>query len=513
MFVLRLTCHYQCATLLCHTTYNYKKPIQFMMIKNIATFCFIFAVFSVAAMPNAWQELAKADLDFIYQHVKANHPGAIDQHNPEFGHWLEQGYQQANSSIADIDDLAAVLNLLRRYIAGFADGHMSLHLTHQAASVRWPGFIVRKQGEQVIVSSIATDWPAALPPVNAQLLHCDGRTAEQLLQQQVLPYTINLPELVAVQYKYTANILSADDSWQGGLLQQCSFAAEPGSQSYSLQWRRTSRQNWQQHKTPQASAAEFKLHTFAPERHWVRLPTFTPSAAQQIQLKAITEQVAALRSAEVVVFDVRGNGGGNSQWGVDLAQALYGKEHFDSVLTPIFSQGKAYWRASADNTAAVANIVEQVTTQFGADAEITLTFSDLAARMAQHSATDLVPQSVTNSTPETESAIKPSLTGARVVLLTDESCGSACLDFADMLLPLGAIHAGLPTFADTVYMDIRYLALPSKLGQFSLPQKVYRNRPRGNNQPYQPDMAWWYHGDMQHNDQLEAWLNQQLDKQ
>ncbi len=476
--------------------------------------CASMAVFSVAAKPNAWQQLAKADLDFIYQQIKANHPGVIDQHNPEFSDWLEQGYIQANSSIAEIDDLAAVLNMLRRYIAGFADGHMSLYLTHQAASVRWPGLIVRKQGDQVVVSSVAADWPTALPPLNAQLEHCDGRTPEQLLQQQVLPYKINLPDLVAVQYKYTANVLSADDSWQGALLQQCRFTSGSASQNYSLQWRRISRQNWERHKTAQAPAAEFKLHTFSPGRHWVRLPTFTPSAAQQMQLKAITEQLATLRSADVVVFDVRGNGGGNSQWGADLALALYGKDHVYSALTPILSQSMAYWRASAANTAAVADIVAKVTTQFGADAEITTTFSDLAKRMAQHGAADLVPQSISKSQAKAanDGATKPSLTRAKVVLLTDENCASACLDFADMLLPLGAIHAGLPTFADTVYMDVRDLELPSKLGEISLPQKVYRNRPRGNNQPYEPNSAWWYQGDIQHSEQLEAWLNQKLDQ-
>ncbi len=465
--------------------------------------------------PNAWQQLAKADLDFLYQQVKANHPGVIDQQNPEFGDWLEQGYQQASSSIADIDGLAALQNMLRRYMAGFADGHMYLNLTHQAASVRWPGFIVRKQGEQVIVSAVADDWPAALPPLNAQLLSCDGLTPQQLLVQQVLPYTINLPELAAAQYKHMPAILRADDSWQGGLLQQCRFAAAEDSQHYTLQWRRTSRQNWQQQQSPHAAAAEFTLRTFSPNRYWITLPTFSPSAAQQVQLNAITEQLARLRSAEVVIFDVRGNGGGNSQWGAELALALYGKEHVYGVLTPIFSQGKAYWRASADNTAAVATIATELTEQFGTDADITHTFSDLAVRMAQHAADALVPQNVTDTVPATEKAAtetSPSLTRAKVVLLTDEDCGSACLDFADMILPLGAIHAGLPTFADTVYMDIRQLALPSKLGQFSLPQKVYRNRPRGHNQPYQPDATWWYQGDMQHSETLQAWLDQQLDK-
>ena len=98
-----------------------------------------------------------------------------------------------------------------------------------------------------------------------------------------------------------------------------------------------------------------------------------------------------------------------------------------------------------------------------------------------------------------------------MILLTDLLCGSACLDFADIMLKLpGVIHAGQPTWADTVYMDIRSLALPSKLGSFSIPQKVYRNRIRGNNQPCEPKAEWTFEGDISNDTDVKTWLWQKL---
>lgn len=479
-------------------------------MKKMTLLLCIAATFHLSADSQPWQQLAKTDLEFVYQNLKNNHPGVIDEQNPGFNHWLEQGYQQALSSIAAIDDLDGVLNLQRRYIAGFADGHVAISFNHQRSQVRWPGFIVQKQGKQTVVTKTAEEWPIDLPATDTVLKHCDGLSPQQLLEQRVLPFHIQLPELVAVQTSFTPLILRMDGSWQGDALTECVFEQGDATVQHNLHWRNTSRQNWQQHSEAHAASKDFSLNAFAPNSYWLSLPTFTPSALQQVQLKQMTSQLAELRHAEVIVFDVRGNGGGNSQWGADLALALFGQDHVYNVLMPIFEQAMPYWRASEDNTAAVAEIVQKLTEQFGADADITQLFHQLANRMAEHGANELVPQSISSSQQDNAAALSPSLTTAKVVLLTDATCASACLDFADMLLPLGAIHAGQPTFADTVYMDIRYVELPSQLGSLAIPQKVYRNRPRGHNEPYTPTAGFLYSDNINNTETVRRWLLQQL---
>jgi len=93
----------------------------------------------------------------------------------------------------------------------------------------------------------------------------------------------------------------------------------------------------------------------------------------------------------------------------------------------------------------------------------------------------------------------------RVFLLTDAGCGSACLDFADMVRAMpGARHVGRTTAADSVYMEARVLALPSGVANLFFPTKVYRNRPRGNNQPYVPHDVWT--GDIGDTAALQRWI-------
>ena len=89
-------------------------------------------------------------------------------------------------------------------------------------------------------------------------------------------------------------------------------------------------------------------------------------------------------------------------------------------------------------------------------------------------------------------------------VLTDWGCGSACLDAVDLWTALGGIHVGQETSADSLYMDVRQVALPSGFARAVIPMKVYRGRKRGSNVPARPVHA--YTGDMRNTDQLERWI-------
>ena len=66
------------------------------------------------------------------------------------------------------------------------------------------------------------------------------------------------------------------------------------------------------------------------------------------------------------------------------------------------------------------------------------------------------------------------------------------------------MHVGSETVADSDYMELRTLDLPSGLGRLGLPIKVYRGRPRASGQSYRPEIPYmdrdWT------TDALEAWV-------
>jgi hypothetical protein len=97
----------------------------------------------------------------------------------------------------------------------------------------------------------------------------------------------------------------------------------------------------------------------------------------------------------------------------------------------------------------------------------------------------------------------PPLAGP-VWLVTDASCGSACLDAVDLWRALGAVHVGRTTGADTRYLDVRQRRRPSGVTAKAMPMKVYRGRPRGANEPVVP--VHRFDGDIADTAALEAWL-------
>lgn len=95
-----------------------------------------------------------------------------------------------------------------------------------------------------------------------------------------------------------------------------------------------------------------------------------------------------------------------------------------------------------------------------------------------------------------------------IALITDSYCASACLDFADQIVAIpDAVHLGLPTAADTIYNDVAFVDVGDDF-KLVLPLKVYRQRTRGNNQPWIP--RYRYDGDIYDTEAVQRWTLETL---
>lgn len=465
---------------------------------------------------NPWTELAITDLKQIYQTVKADHPGAVDDQNPYFKAWLEQGYREGITRAKHAESLQDTLNTLRYYVAGFADGHFGLSLNYQARTQTWVGIGLAKRGRSYQVTFQDENWPSELPPLGASLISCDGRNPSKIMNDEILKYRFNNLELNSRKVRYAKKILIDDGIGERTHPESCLFDISGEQQSYKLSWKKASTTKLMNKLRLGKLPTQFELIEFKPNHFWVTLPNFYPNADEEVQLKAIIEQMKALRNAELLVFDVRGNGGGSSQWGRELASGLYGKKYIDNVIEHAPDNSYALWRVSSENIAHLDSINGTILTQFGVDSEIFKEFSQTEQNMkASLLSGDLFVKQASSEESETSIKLTPppiteeSLYKGKTVLLTDSYCGSACLDFADLSLSIpGLVHMGEETSADTVYMDIRMVTLKSGLGQFSLAQKVYRDRPRANNQSYIPQ--YLYQGKMTDTDGLQKWVIESL---
>jgi len=461
---------------------------------------------------NIWVDIAKQDLVYIYETVKYNHPGYVDQENNYFKIWLEQGYEKGLKSAQEVASLSDVMNLLKTYVAGFADGHFGLDFNYAIKYKQWAGLIMEKQGDEYLVRFTDSDWSTTLPEISSKLISCDGREVDQIMEEDILTFRFNNQKLNFPKVWYALNLFVDDGIGKRQHFKHCVFEKKGKHLSLDIEWRRISAEKLAIKTNKNSKLRKFNIDEFENNSYWISLPTFVLNTQEKKNdLKQVIEQLKEVNhSTSLVVFDVRGNGGGSSAWGVEVAKALYGEPYINSARKRNPNNSYALWRASSDNYEYLNNkLLPYLEKQVGKESRRFRNISGLSQRMKQAllNGTKLVPQ--TSKKIKKNSSISLDISygnQAAVVLLTDSNCFSACLDFADLLLKLpNVIHMGQETGADTVYMETRFLDLPSGLGGFSLAQKVYRNRLRKHNESYKPD--YLFNGDIRDTEKVQNWLH------
>ncbi|RQP25796.1 S41 family peptidase [Piscinibacter terrae] len=243
---------------------------------------------------------------------------------------------------------------------------------------------------------------------------------------------------------------------------------------------------------PQA-AARTNSFEFRNGLLWIRAANFGLTTDDAASLQTMLRQLAGLRGVKQIVFDLRGNGGGDSSVGDRIFDAATGGLDFDLAGLDKLPRIHAQWRVSPIALDAARRRLDRRIEVYGPDSDnarnsraflaaIELAHSRGRTWFDQDGGYRITRQDVVSRHGRLRRFTGP------VVLVTDGGCVSACLDMADKVrLVPGAVHIGRTTGADSVYIDVAWIALPSG-NQLMLPLKVWRNRVRGNNEPLVPDI-------------------------
>jgi len=379
----------------------------------------------------------------------------------------------------------------------------------------WPGFVVALREGKYVVAAVADPKDATLPAVGSEVVDCDGRAPRQILEEDVWPYVLG-PKLDSAWPNVAGSmLLDRGNPWVKRAT-SCRFRTGDALATLPLRYRDTNPDAFVKivAATRVPLGAQPAARPVGKGGVWVAIPSFYDADPDALaRLREVVRLAPEWRNAAFVVFDVRSNAGGNSSWGDDLLNALYGKEYLDRVMRPNFQAQTVDWRVSKDNLAHLRNMVAGIRSRKGNDDASAKRFENIADAMAAELARNNTglfhPADPADGGSDASAAPVEPLFKGKVVLLTDSRCASACLDFADRIhfIP-GSLHAGLTTSADSVYMEVRPVTLPSGVGRLGLPVKVYRHRPRGHNEPYVPQAP--YAGDINDTQQVQKWLVEML---
>jgi hypothetical protein len=460
----------------------------------------------------AWRQLARADAEAALRLIEENHPAAA----PSLGDTIFQRYlrtARANveTRLPQVGDYDGYTALMSGLAAEFRDGHIWSTARVQKQRRGWAGILLGRQAGQWIVTEHETvEDEASL--VGARVVACDDVDVDAWSRERIGRFRGD-PTIGSTLAASAPWLLLDDGNPFLDRPTSCTFVPRDGvERRVVLRWRGVGVRELETalSRAYQRPRAGMGVQQFAGG-WWISLETLGPSAAAVVS--DVERHAAALQNSPVVVLDLRGNGGGNSAYANAIAAALFGREALAS-LAGSFAAAEcsgAFWRASANNRAAIAAYRDAAERRgdAGSIAQLDALLRGFDEALAAGDAfTPTLPACAPTAQPMPEPtpvSFPDSPMTARLVVVTDRHCFSSCLIAVAIFRALGATQVGEATDVSTRYMEVREIVLPSGLRTFSTLQKVSIGV--GDFGPYDPHVL--FPGSLADTDALKEWVARQ----
>lgn len=363
----------------------------------------------------------------------------------------------------------------------------------------WSGLVLGRRGGQWRI--VAVDDEALNPLRNADLTACDGVPADAWADDRLKQFYTS-PEVEARKERAAWQLFVDEHNPFLPRPEECVFSTPTGETVvHRLEWRDCN-----------LKAVKSRIEALAPrpqagvglapveKGYWIGLEDLVD--AEDVT-SSVEQSAAALRQADWVVLDLRGNGGGNTEFSNRILTALMGKERV-AAARPDYPCGNSYYRLTRGNIDRFKHYRDERKAR-GLDARSMdrwITTLE-TARMLGLSLWPLHRRyhAVFDPPIDFERLPAPTMKG-RLYVITDSRCFSSCLLAVDLARRVGAIQLGYSTDRMNRYMEVREAALPSGRGRFSTLMKMVEGVPDFG--PYQPHHP--YDGDLADDEALKTWV-------
>lgn len=457
-----------------------------------------------------WGAALRTDATAMHQAIAENHPGPLNPADPGFAKRNDAQLARALGRARTANSFAHYFYAMQEYAASFDDGHVGYGVWGETPDKigRWPGFLTRYDADGNQDVFVAEPWSGV--QVGSRLLSCDGRGANELARARV-GSRVGRWKLASQRELFGALTFLDTGNPYVAPIKRCRFQHAGKTTEVALQWRAPELDLYRRYVFTAARKTEARGQRLESGMQWVTIPTFNgnPDSPAGTKLRALLSyldtHLREFRDAPAVVFDLRGNGGGSSDWSYQIALRLWGPGAIARRPEPPIT---ITWRASKGNLAAIRDDFAQRSKSGNLSAKMTEWYRDTIAGLERAVATGDALWVVRPGPGQAQTQIEdlPAYnTRGPVYIVTDPSCMSACLDAVDMWTRLGAVPVGRETGADSQYMEVRQVRLPAGIGAVSLPMKFNSGRPRGNNEPVVPRHR--FDGDMDDTEALQKWVS------
>lgn len=457
-----------------------------------------------------WRQLTERDVDYLASVVPTHYIYAIQPGGEAWNASFASLIARARREATMVTDYGGYRAVIQHLVAGFEDPHFRVHFALTPRAPPWPGFLVRyRGGRYLVVYSTHKEIP-----VGAEITACDGRPLNDWIDQ--LAELEGGPKgLVTTRANLGSKLFIDVDS----LLYQRPKTCHIAGADVDLRWSPASSDAYGMDGNLERISMPFDpIHDqsidvtgFGRNGAWVRLGTMMPgTAAAAEQFTHLIDAAPGLRDKDVVVIDVRGNPGGTYNWFMAFLRGLYGPEYADRYARARLEIVNTILVLSPTGSDDPGFSAEMQAIKSPPDPPMEVKRDPPTVRKLPGGASLISMQAPISVLPPATGAPPPNPVKARVYVLTDYGCASACLSFLDEILRFpGVTQVGTETHVDRRSGGWpQAYDLPSGLGFVRMGRMVREGRKRGENEPWVPTYA--FTGDIADTEAVQRWVLEEI---
>tara|TARA_B110000503_G_C7165905_1_gene421894 strand:- start:2939 stop:4381 length:1443 start_codon:yes stop_codon:yes gene_type:complete len=408
----------------------------------------------------------KKDLDFFRESVKKNSSVYTNKSDTVFQAWFNKGYEDTLELINAISDKNDCNYAMKYYINGFNQSHIALRSYIPLPVEQYPGFLSVKKGADHVVMYKHSALKEYLKnmSVGDKITHINDVSIDKYYKDYILPfYAADNSELTLTSSSIYAFIL--DGNRFKPVARSVTFVHNDESVKINLKYtelKGSALAAVKQVRQPVVSDS-FKVEMVS-DGVWIRIPSFFPSRQEVVYYTGMLSTLKKeLSKEDYILFDLRGNRGGDSKWSRSIIRNLWGDEFIKSLGKghTYNSQWKKLLRVSTENFTEFKNT-------YGAAASATY-----AAALKKGEDYFLKKWSIFRDKNYLYTNKDNSKFNAKIYVLTDQFCRSTCWTFVNELKQMpNVVHLGQTTTIQSVYSHAKQVRAPSEHFDFFYPTQI-----------------------------------------
>jgi len=455
-----------------------------------------------APQKNAWKSMAQADADFVSEWMTQESIMAVYPSREVFSARLTGARRDFDAESAGINTYEGYRQALNHFVGSFQDQHLWLSFSLSEKTYQWPGFFAVYQGHRYLTSSSKAGILDGI-----EITECDGKPMADWVRM-IATYEQMSFNLESTNAEAAALIFRDTGSTFIQRPKQCKI----GGKDVELDWSPIPSSKFTSNVSNTTTIHDRTTATtpFGSDGSWVRMGIFQPVTQEEGRaFKKLFDNAESLRNKSVIILDVRGNGGGPYNWFMGFLKALYGTEYVNYYARARLEISNVIRTTPEILDFFNSNVASEVDSLLPPPDGAPYDNDNLKYHKALESGNSVfvIPKNYQQIAMPKNAPTSP--VKAKVYVLTDYGCASACIGFVDEMKRFpGVKQIGVETFIDSRTGTPFGAPLPSGNGSVSVPVMTRDGRERGDNVPQRPDYV--FSGNIADTQAVKAWIQSDI---